>query len=352
MKLKSNSSYAKIGEKFKPLFNWSLRKQSVSKSNVSTTVLDKRTPFYVPFILLLPALILIFMFTIVPMIYNIINSFSDSVTLKFTLKNYIQTFSSLEYAIGFRNSFIYGILVLPFVLMISLVISSVIAKLYRKWARGFWQTVFFMPYITNGVAISLTFIQVFEQKGVLNQIIGTDIAWLKEGSPDGFHAVIALIINGVWSGLAFNILIFTTAMLSVDKNLYHSASIDGTGGVKQFFSITLPSIKSTINFLITLGIIGGIKVFPLALFENKPTDATANGASTLMLYIYQKTQEGNIYISGASSIALFIIGVTFSSIIRGGFFAAQTTLNYLGERNVWVKVEMTKHTNKETLKKK
>ncbi|WP_429997453.1 ABC transporter permease subunit, partial [Mycoplasmopsis bovis] len=77
------------------------------------------------------------------------------------------------------------------------------------------------------------------------------------------NTLIPLLVHGIWSGLAFNVLIFTTAMLSVDKNLYKSASIDGIGGIKQFFTITLPSIKSTTTFLITMGIISGNTLIPL-----------------------------------------------------------------------------------------
>ncbi|MHA3838313.1 carbohydrate ABC transporter permease [Mycoplasma sp. VS1572C] len=287
------------------------------------------------------------MFTITPMILNIIESFKSSADDSVTLKNYQAVFTDPRFAVGVRNSFIYGMIVLPFVMIISLVISSVIAKLYRKYAKGFWQTVFFMPYVTNGVAVSLAFIQLFSTFGLLNKILGTDVPWLQTNDQYTFHALVAMVINGIWNGLAFNILIFTTAMLGVDKNLYRSASIDGTGGVKQFFTITLPSIKSTINFLVTLGIIGGLKVFPLALFENKPVDAFNAGGGTLMLYVYLQTQSANMQLAGAASISLFIIGVVFSSLVRGGFFMIQTTLNSLGERNVWVKVKATKALNAE-----
>ncbi|MFV8418875.1 carbohydrate ABC transporter permease [Mycoplasma sp. Sp33II] len=345
MKLSKNRLHLFIQKNFPILFTWSTKKQTSRKGTLSHSILDRRTPLWKPMLLLLPGLILLLLFTIVPMFLNIINSFSNEKG-DFTFSNYQSIFTDPYFAIGVRNSFIYGMFVLPFVMMISLVISSVIAKLYRKHAKGFWQTVFFMPYVTNAVAVSLAFIQLFSTNGLLNKVLGTSIPWLSSGDSYTFNALIAMIINGIWNGLAFNILIFTTAMLGVDKNLYRSASIDGTGGVKQFFTITLPSIKGTINFLITLGIIGGLKVFPLALFENKPIQALTNGGSSLMMFVYYATSTGNTYIAGAASISLFIIGVTFSSIVRGGFFAVQTTLNNLGERNVWVKVNASKALDK------
>ncbi|TDV24156.1 multiple sugar transport system permease protein [Mycoplasmopsis mustelae] len=320
------------------LLNWSLKKQAKRKAVLSHSILERRTPLYIPILLLLPGFVLILMFTLVPMGINIYQSFVSE-SGNFTFGNYRAVFQDARFAVGVRNSFIYGLVVLPFVMSFSLIISSIIARLYRKYAKGFWQTVFFMPYITNAVAVSLVFIQFFDSNGILNHITGSRTIWLNSSDPYTFNALIAMFVNGIWSGLAFNILIFTTAMLGVDKNLYKSASIDGCSNVKQFFSITLPSIKGTINFLITLGIIGGLKVFPLALFNNNATDAFANGGGTLMLYVYLITNMGTFHLAGAAAILLFIVGVTFSSIIRGGFFMVQLVLNNLGERNVWVKVK-------------
>ncbi|UUD35939.1 sugar ABC transporter permease [Mycoplasmopsis citelli] len=338
MKLFNPVSLSKITNIIPFSYKWALNKISNFKKSLSYSILDKKTNIFVPFLLLLPGIILLSGFTIIPMFLNIYNSFIDSKG-NFTLQNYSEILRDPNFALGVRNSFIYGIFTLPLVMIISLLISSIIAKLYRKYARGFWQTIFFMPYVTNGVAISLMFIQLFNSNGLLNQILGTNIPWLESGNENSFYALIAIVINGVWSGLAFNILIYTTAMLSVDKNLYRSASIDGCSEIKQFFAITLPSIKGTINFIITLGIIGGLKVFPLALFQNRPADAFLNGGSSIMLYVYWATQTGRLALAGASSISLFIIGVSFSSIVRGGFLLAQVTLNNLGERNVWVKIK-------------
>ncbi|WP_322960992.1 sugar ABC transporter permease [Mycoplasmopsis cynos] len=326
------------------LLNWSLKKQANKKASLSHSILDRRTPLWMPLLLLLPGVFLIGMFTIWPLFQNIISSLTNE-DGKFSFENYAKTFTDARFAVGVRNSFIYGMVVLPFVMAISLTISSVIAKLHRKWAKGFWQTVFFLPYITNVVAVSTAFIQLFSSNGLLNLVLGTKTPWLETSNVYTFNALFAMFVNGIWSGLAFNILIFTTAMLGVDKNLYKSASIDGCGEVKQFFKITLPSIKNTINFLITLGIIGGLKVFPLALFNNKPENAFNYGGGTLMLYVYLVTKNGDFALAGASAISLFIIGVCYSSIIRGGFFMVQSTLNNLGERNVWVKVKATKVTH-------
>ena len=114
-------------------------------------------------------------------------------------------------------------------------------------------------------------------------------------------------------------LIFTTAMLGVDKDRYKAASIDGAGPVKQFFKITLPSINRTLNFIITVGLIGAIKVLPLALFQMDPVLAQQYHGSTLMLYVFKAVQEGKYSIAGASAVILVIISISFSVIVKQSF---------------------------------
>lgn len=345
-----NSFWSRIATKFPWLTKFAIKKQSESKvDGLSESIVDKRTPAWKPLSLLLPTLIIIAMFTIFPLILNIKNAFWVKTTeitqngqvsiTRFSFQNFSDLLEQPMFAVAVRNSLMYGLIVLPFVMAISLTISSLIATLYRKVAKGFWQTIFFLPYVTNAVAISLAFIQIFSPNGMFNSIFGFNTAWLEKGEETSMAPLLPMIIQGIWQGLAFNILIFTTAMLSVDKNLYKSASIDGVGPIKQFFTITLPSIKSTTTFLITMGIIGGIKVFPLALFNNKLDDAIKNGAASLMLLVYRATQSGDYPAAGAAAITLFIIGIIFSTIIRGGFSTIMKASYNLGESNVWNKIK-------------
>lgn len=343
-----------INSNSKFLFNFAVKKQANKNTAISGSVVDKRSNFFVAFLLILPALLVLVSFTFVPFIINIINAVTHEKnelgveTVEFVgFKNVVDLFKQLEFAIGIRNSFIYGLLVLPFSMIVSLLVSSLIATVIRKRLRGFLQTIFFLPYVTNLVAVALAFVQIFQKDGQFNQILRsigfsaqTDWLGVTNGGIAAFKSIFVMLVNGVWSSLAFNILLFTTAMLSVDKNLYRSASIDGVGGTKQFFTITLPSISKTITFIMTIGIINGIKVFPLALFENDPKKAVQAGASTIMLFIYYFVKSENNYaLAGAASIILFIIGASYSTIIRGGFRVLAITSINKGESDVWNKIK-------------
>lgn len=133
-------------------------------------------------------------------------------------------------------------------------------------------------------------------------------------------------------------------MLGVKKDLYRSASIDGAGKVKQFFSITLPSIRRTMNFLITIGIIGAVKVFPLALFNNDPNAAINSNGSTLMLLIFLFTKDGGAtyFLSGTVSIILFLIGIVTSIILNNLFKVITKSSLMIGDYRVKSKINSAK----------
>lgn len=327
------------------LFEYTVNSEANKKKSISASVVDRRTNVFFALILIIPALLVLISFTVIPFVFNIYNAFSDKENNFVGFSNIKTLLEDVFFAVAVRNSFIYALLVLPLTMGISILISSLIANLIKNTFKSFWQTVFFLPYVTNAVAVALAFTQIFATDGQFNYALRNlgfeaNIDWLGQaGGKTALKSIVPMLINGVWNGLAFNILLFTTAMLSVDKNLYKSASIDGLSSFKQFFTITLPSISKTTTFILTMGIINGIKVFPLALFNNNPNDAMNAGASTLMLFIFYYVKNNDYQLAGAASLILFIIGVSYSSIIRGGFRILSLAALNKGESDVWVKIK-------------
>lgn len=325
-------------------------KQKTKVKNVKLDILNKKTFFWIPFSFIAPFIVVITMFTIIPFIYTVINSLhplKDSElasSAEFSFSEFTHLlFDNETFAISVKRSFIYALLSLPVTLFISLLISSAIAHIYKKWAKGFWQTVFFLPYITSGIAISLTFAYLFDsQTGLINNWLGLNIKWLDSGNSESAHAFFVIFINGIFGSLPFQILILTTAMLSVDKNIYKAASIDGASNLTKFFRITLPTIKPTLNFLITIGIIGSIKAFPLALFQNKVSEATLNGGNTIMIYIFEGIQKGNYSKAGAATLILFLITITMSVVLKSGIKLIINISNKWGEHRVVRKITASK----------
>ncbi|TPI03084.1 carbohydrate ABC transporter permease [Mycoplasma struthionis] len=328
------------------------KKYRVKNPGLALSVLNTKVPFWKPFMLMLPSLITMGLFTIFPFIIVIITALKTQVgfavdEVAYGLGNFKFIFQTnkVVFNVAVRTSLLYSVLSLPISLMISLLISAAISQVIKTWARSFWQTVFFLPYVTSGIAVSLAFAYIFKSDGGLINIILQKMNLIKkpiqflDGSNNQFAPFMVILIRGIWGSLAFQILILTTAMLSVNPDLYKSASIDGASSTKQFFKITLPSINKTISFLFTMGIIGGIKTFPLALFNNSSQDAIAFNGASLMLYVYHWTISAQYGRAAAASIVLFLIGLIISFGLRRLVFLTFKLSNNLGERRVFRKIE-------------
>ncbi|WP_235631832.1 carbohydrate ABC transporter permease [Mycoplasmopsis pullorum] len=334
--------------------NFFRSKFSITKKQSSLRIIDAKSPFWKPSLLILPSILIILLFTIIPFILTIFVAFERRVGPKaydivYSTQNFIDFLDAKtkiggEFYIALRNSFVYSVAALPISLTISILIASAIFHVINKYTRGFVQTVFFLPYVTNAIAVGLTFFYLFggtepQEKGLVNLIFGTNLKWLKSGESDSWLPLVVILVRGVWGNLAFQILILTSAMLGVNKQLYKSASIDGAYKAKQFFFVTLPSIQKTISFLITVGLIGGIKVFPLAIFNNSAGAAVQNGGGSIMLLIYKYiTVDKSFERAAALSVYLVIIGITVSYTLRK-FVALMFTLKEKkGEKNVYSKI--------------
>ena len=312
----------------------------------SPLYLNKRQAIYKPLLLIAPALTIIIVFTIIPFLTSTFHAFEylpnkyDKTVTAVGTKNWTKLLDDPFFNMALKNSMLYAFISIPLVIVLAAIISAVLASVGRKWLRGAFQTIFFLPYVTSAVAIALAFAYFFDlDNGLLNKITGSRIPWLV-GEIDSQYALYSMIIYGTWRGLAFNILIFTTAMLGIDKNLYKSAAIDGAGPIRQFFTITLPAINRTINFLLTIGIIGAIKVFPLALFNNNPSNAMNNGGGTLLLYVYRAVKAGDIQRAAVSSVMLLVISISFSIVFRSAIIGTIKLATYIGEKNVSNKIKV------------
>lgn len=312
-------------------------------------LVNQKTKFWKPFLLMTPAIAILILFTVVPFIFAVkdgifMNDDAPLAPPKAHINNFTFVLKDKLFHQAIKNSIIYSLISVPLILIISVVISSAIASVIRKRLRGFLQTIFFLPYVTSAISIALAFTFLFDvDTGLLNKIIekfgGQKIQFGSNGDLNPRDSMIVMTVYGVWRGLAFNILIFTTAMLSVDKNKYKAAAIDGAKSVKQFFNITLPSINRTTNFLITIGIIGSIKVFTLALFNNNVGRMTSGYGITLLGYVYAQISWGTLGSAGVASLYLLIISICFSLIVKGGINNLVKLANKIGEKRVENKIK-------------
>lgn len=211
------------------------------------------------------------------------------------------------------NTFFISIVSVPISIIIALAIAVGLSSV--KKLRGVLQTIFFLPYITNSLAIGLVFAYVFQDRGGLFNVF---LSWFKinGGSWIGsganyWKAMFVLIVFSVWNGLAFKIMVFLSAILNIDKQYYQAAQIDKTSKWRQFTRITVPLVSPTIFYIVITSVIGSFKTYSsvIAIFGQKGGPSGANyNLKTVVFFIYDFfANPNNMPQASAASIILFAI---------------------------------------------
>ncbi|PWC04742.1 carbohydrate ABC transporter permease [Mycetocola zhujimingii] len=201
----------------------------------------------------------------------------------------------------------------------QLTAAVIIAAVLDQNLRGktFWRMSVLLPYVVTPVAVAMIFSNVFgEEYGLINNILesfGIDpIMWRNETLPS--HIAIATMVNWRWTG--YNALILLAAMQSVPRDIHESAALDGAGALRRFFSITLPSIRPTMIFVIITATIGGLQIFTEPrLFDPVTAGGSQRQFQTTVLYLWEMAFFRQNF-GKASAIAwlLFLLIVIFGVI--------------------------------------
>lgn len=269
---------------------------------------------------LLPMMLIIFTFNIYPIFRSFMMSFYTDFNfytqeaLSYGIDNFTEIFSDPEFWTAVRNTFVFVLGVVPASIVISLGIAVLLTKI--KFLSGFFRSIYFLPFVTSTVAISIVWRWIYHsQYGLMNHFLGQlgidPIQFLNEPR----YAMIALVIMAIWRGLGFNIILFLVGLNNIDQNYYQAAKIDGAKGGQRFVNITLPLLGPTMFLVSVMGVINSFKVFDevFALFNNQP--GPLNSALTVVYYIFQKFyQENNYGVAAAAGIVLFLIILVFTLV--------------------------------------
>lgn len=214
-----------------------------------------------------------------------------------------------------KNTFILVIITVPLSTALALVISLGLSSI--KWLRNLFQTVYFLPYVTNTLAVGLVFMILFEKTAYTDGMVNVLINFFGGESVDFIDGpywakMLVLCLYTVWVVLPFKILILTSALASVNKDYYNVARIDGTSKFRIFTRITLPMISPMLFYLIITGFIGAFKAYSdaVALFG---TDLNAKEMNTIVGYVYDMLYgEGGGYPSYASAAAIILFAIVLT----------------------------------------
>lgn len=281
-------------------------------------------------IYLAPCLVLMLIFTVWPIFNTVLMAFQEGYNpmyekdpdfegWTFGLQNFIDLFS---YASAFTNALVNTVLLCVLTVPISTMLALLIAVALHsiKPLQKLLQTIFFLPYVTNSIAIGMVFSVMFNivgantpnvNYGIINQIFGTEIDWINATSTK-FTNYVVMVIYIVWNALPFKILVLLGALQGVNKQYYDAAKVDGTSKTRVFWRITVPLVSPMIVYVVITGFIGGFKEYSsiVGIFGE---DMGATGQqshenmNTMVGVIYDALPTGQYGKASAAALLLFAI---------------------------------------------
>ena len=274
---------------------------------------------------LLPALLFVGVFMIYPLIDVLIYSveegynFASQEYFGIGLYNYSYVLHDPYFLQALKNTFILVIITVPLSTGIALLISLALNSIGKL--KDLFQTIFFLPYVTNTLAVGLVFMILFKKtaysEGLINLLLNTfGIASIDFIEGPYWAKMFVLCFYTIWVVLPFKILILTSALASVNKDYYNVARVDGTSKWRIFYKITLPMISPSLFYLIITGFIGAFKAYSdvVALFG---IDLNAAGMNTIVGSVYDMlygNSGGYPSFASAAALILFLIVLTITMI--------------------------------------
>lgn len=278
-----------------------------------------------PWLYLLPAILFLGCFMVYPLIDVFVYSleegynFASQTYFGVGTYNYSYVLHDPYFLQAVKNTFLLVVITVPvstgLALLISLGLSSI------KPLRELFQTIYFLPYVTNTLAVGLVFMILFQKTEYTDGLVNLMIQWFGGPSVDFIDGpywakMTVLCFYTVWVVLPFKILILTSALASVNPDYYKAARVDGTSRFRTFTRITLPMISPMIVYLVITGFIGAFKAYSdaVALFG---TDLNAAGMNTIVGYVYDMlygASGGYPSYASAAAIILFAIVLTITCV--------------------------------------
>lgn len=271
--------------------------------------MHKKTPYF----FILPAYVVFLVFMFGPMVFSLVVSFFNWTGIKspkFTgMENLKGVFTDPVFWLSVRNTLLYSavslFIVVPLSLLLALALDSP-----RLRGRLAVRAIYFAPIVTSTVAISQTFLMLFNTDfGLINRMVGIPIDWLGSRS----LALVPVIVVVIWRWLGLTSIYFLAGLQGVDRELYDAARVDGAGMLQRFFSVTLPQLRPMTFFVSMIILIGSMQIFdePQILTGGGPSNATRSVVQYLYLRGFTQFRFGY---ASAIGLVLFVAIASFSAV--------------------------------------
>ena len=279
---------------------------------------------------LAPAIVLLLIFTVWPIFntlrmafwddYSIMKDLGGELEFKFGIKNFVKVIDYQGFKDCLKNTMLLTVLTVPISTILALLIAVCLNSI--KPLQRLLQTIFFLPYVTNSIAIGMVFEAMFNivgfgtsnpSYGIINNVLGVfgvdPINWINAGS--GYWANMAVLtIYIVWNALPFKILILLGGLQGINKQYYDAAKVDSTPRVRVFTKITVPLLSPMLAYVVITGFIGGFKEYSsiVCIFGDDMKAVGGESLNTMVGYIYDALgkREGR-----ASAAALILFAIIF-----------------------------------------
>ena len=279
---------------------------------------------YIPYLFLLPALVLLAVFFFLPFFDTFIISLkdysSDIYNPSFAgLNNYSLLFKSREFYTVFFNTFLFLILVVPFLAVFPLIVAIFINQKIR--GISIYKVLIYLPVVVSIVVVAIAFKWLYAQEGILNyflQLLNINpIGWLT----DTKFAMLSVAIVTIYKGIGYYMMIYLSALIGVPKDLYEAADVDGASVFYKHLTVTIPHLMPTIALVVTVSSISALKVFAEIYVMTK--GGPLNSTKTIVYYIYERAFEHlDLSMASCASVILLIVILMFS-IINITFFESK-----------------------------
>lgn len=282
--------------------------------DAKTLIVRKKKRFskkaFTPWIFLMPALLIILFFVILPTIAGIVISF-----LKYDAINPVEFIGFKNYKLAFQDELFYKSMWVTFVFAFSSLIPTVIISLLlaivlnQKWFPlvNLMRAIYFLPTVVSMVAISFVWLWLLNpQLGPINHVLSMFGIPSQQFLGDSSQALPLLILVNIWKSIGFNLIIYLAGLQGIDKSLYEAARIDGAKSIQTFRYVTWPMLTPVTFFVVAMLIINGFQVFDQ--INIMTGGGPARSTYAIVYYIYQKGfRETNFGYASVLAVMLFIV---------------------------------------------
>lgn len=257
----------------------------------------------------MPASLLIFLFSFIPMVRAFILSLQSGVgnNLSFCgIKNYVRLFQDEKFIASLKNVIIYFAFQVPIMLFIAIILACILNDKKLKF-KGLFRTIIFLPCATSLVAFALIFKSLFALDGLVNVLlvnhnfISQPINWLTH--PVWAKVIVIFTITWRWTG--YNTVFFLAGLQGIEYSIYEAARIDGASTVQTFFRITLPQLKPVVLLTAIMSTNGTLQLFDEV--KNLTGGGPGNATITISQYIYDLSFKYNPQFGYAAAVSYAIL---------------------------------------------